>query len=93
MNRSIRRFPHEPTNSVVASVKYSFGLPDNLERINFDGTRTQFSALAGATEELKIATARSGGGSFAAGTLFTGNGSAGEIVRISPDRTWSASPP
>ena len=76
---------HEPTNQVALSVNYSNGLPHNFELVAADGTHAQFSAASGQTDEVKIATVRSGGiGGFATGELFTGNGVAGEIVRISP---------
>lgn len=75
---------HEPTNSVVLSVNYSTGAPIGFERIELDGTHKPFSDLSGLTEEVKIATVRSGGiGGFTVGDLFVGNGKDGEIVRIS----------
>jgi hypothetical protein len=74
---------HEPTNSVVMSVNYITGLPHNFERVNFDGSHVQFSSASGFTEEVKIATVRSGNvGGFTVGDLFTGNGVDGEIARI-----------
>ncbi len=77
---------HEPTDSVVLSVNYSTGNPLALERVSPDGTHVPFSALSGVTDEVKIATVRSGGmGGFAAGELFVGNGVDGEIVRVSAD--------
>ncbi len=75
---------HETTNSVIVSVNYPTGSPSNLERINFDGSHTAYSALAGLTDELKIATVRSGNiGGFTTGDVFTGNGTAGQIVKVS----------
>lgn len=78
---------HEPTKSVVMSVNYGTGgVPFNFERIEADGTHQAFSSYSGLTEEVKIATARSGNpAGIPAGTLFTGNGLDGEIVRIAPD--------
>lgn len=78
---------HEPTDKVVMSVNYASGLPNNFELVAQDGTRTPFSTLSGFTDEVKIATVRSGPhqGAFTVGELFTGNGKPGEIVRISPD--------
>ena len=74
---------HEPTNSVVMSVNYFGGVPRNFERVNFDGSHTPFSTASGFTDEVKIATVRSGNmGGFTTGDLFTGNGVDGEIVRI-----------
>jgi hypothetical protein len=75
---------HEPTDSVVMSVNYSSGVPHNFERVQADGTHVPFSTISGFTEEVKIATARSGS-VFPAGTLFTGNGVDGQVARISPD--------
>lgn len=74
---------HEPTNSVVISVNYSSGFPRNFERINFDGSHVAFSGVSGFTDEVKIATVRSGNISgFTTGDLFVGNGVDGQIVRI-----------
>ena len=44
---------HEPTDSLILSANYFSGLPHNLERILFDGTHVQFSALAGACPSYK----------------------------------------
>ncbi len=78
---------HEPTSSVVLSVNYATGgQPQNFDRILSDGSHAPFSTYAGLTDEVKIATARVGNpGGWAPGTLFTGNGLDGQIVRISPD--------
>jgi hypothetical protein len=78
---------HEPTNQVVMSVNYPTGQPYNFELVASDGTRTQFSTISGLTDEVKIATVRSGTcqGGFTAGELFTGTGVAGVIARISSD--------
>jgi len=73
----------EPTNSVVMSVNYPTGAPLNFERVEADGTHQPFSAFSGLTEEVKIATVRSGNvGGFTTGDLFVGNGIDGQIVRI-----------
>lgn len=77
---------HEPTNSIVMTVNYSEGIPLNFERVEADGTHEPFSAVSGFTNEVKIATARSGNpGGFTAGDLFVGNGVDGQIVRITDD--------
>ncbi len=74
---------HEPTRSVVMSVNYSAGTPLNFERVQADGMHQPFSNVSGFTDEVKIATARSGNpGGFVAGDLFVGNGVDGQIVRI-----------
>lgn len=77
---------HQPTNSVVISANYnSGGFPNNFERILQDGTHVPFSSVAGYTDEIKIATARSGNPFIASGTLFVGNGNDGEIMKITPN--------
>jgi hypothetical protein len=84
---------HEPTNSVILSVNYTTGLPVGFERIEFDGTHHAFSMLNGLTDEVKIATARSGNpAGFAVGDLFVGNGVDGQIVRISGDGNTVVNP-
>lgn len=77
---------HEPTETVVMSVHYSSGDPYNFERVEADGSHVRFSDVAYFTNEVKIATARSGGSTgFPTGEFFVGNGNDGEIVRISAD--------
>jgi hypothetical protein len=77
---------HTPTNKIVMSVNYGTGgTPYNFELVASDGSRAQFSAISGYTDEIKIATAKDNLGGFTPGELFTGNGNDGEIVRISAD--------
>jgi hypothetical protein len=80
---------HEPTHTVILSEYYGAnGLPHNFARIQADGMELPFSNDSGLTDEVKIATVRSGKdnpGGWDVGTLFTGNGIEGQIVRISPD--------
>ncbi|MBM3726111.1 MAG: PEP-CTERM sorting domain-containing protein [Acidobacteria bacterium] len=77
---------HEPTNSVLVTANYPSGQPRVLSRINLDGTHTPYSNLAGLTDELKVATVRSGNvGGFVTGETFLGNGVDGQIVKLSPD--------
>jgi hypothetical protein len=76
---------HQPSGKVVMSVNYPSGLPYNFELVASDGTRTQFSAITGFTEEVKIATARDALGGFQPGELFTGTGQPGVVARIAPD--------
>ena len=78
---------HEPTGKLIMSVNYPSGSPNNLDLVASTGSPTQFSSLAGLTNEVKVATVRAGTcqGGFAAGEVFTGNGNAGQIVRISAD--------
>ena len=85
---------HEPTHSVVLSVNYgTMGLPQNFDRILADGSHLPFSDYAGLTDEVKIATARSGNpAGWEPGTLFTGNGIDGQIVKISADGAQITNP-
>jgi len=84
---------HEPTETVIMSVNYSGGDPYNFERVEEDGTHVQFSTYAGLTNEVKIATARSGNpAGFPSGEFFVGNGIDGQIARISADGTSISNP-
>ncbi|MBL9014714.1 MAG: hypothetical protein JNL83_11090 [Myxococcales bacterium] len=85
---------HENTTSVVLSVNYgNGGLPHNYERILLDGTPAPFSTYSGLTDEVKIASARAGNpANIPTGTLFTGNGIDGQIVKISPDGSTITNP-
>jgi hypothetical protein len=78
---------HEPTDQVILSVNYPTGQPNNFELVARDGTHQQFTTISGYTDEVKIATVRSGPhqGGFTVGEVFTGNGTPAEIARISPD--------
>ena len=83
----------EVARTVVVSVNYSGGNPNALETILPDGSHLQFSSLSGVTDEVKIATVRSGGmGGFGTGELFVGNGVDGQIVRISADGSTVTNP-
>jgi hypothetical protein len=85
---------HEPTDTVIMSVNYGTGgTPLNFEIVHADGSHEAFSAFNGLTDELKLATARSGNPSgIPAGTLYTGNGIDGQMVRISADGTTIDNP-
>lgn len=84
---------YEPTNAVVMSVNYPTGAPLNFELIQADGTHMPFSTFSGLTEEVKIATVRSGNvGGFTVGDLFTGNGIDGQIVRITDNGATIVNP-
>lgn len=74
---------YEPDNSIVASVNYGGGQPHNFDEIQPDGTHVQFTSVAGLSDEVYIASARSGNiGGFTPGDIFVGNGTTGEITRI-----------
>jgi hypothetical protein len=73
--------------NLILSANYPSGDPYNLNLISpMTGKVSQFSGLAGLTDELKVATARSSVGcqQYPVGTVFTANGEPGEIVRIDP---------
>ena len=72
------------TDKVAISVNYPSGSPHALRLVDSLGGQAPFSTLSGVTDEVKIATVRSGNtGGFTAGDLFVGNGNDGEIVKIS----------
>lgn len=77
---------YEPTNRLIVSANYaSGGVPNNLQIVAADGSFANYSSLANQTDELKIATVRSGYTTgFAVGTVFTGSGVDGEIVKVDP---------
>lgn len=87
---------YEPGNSVVMSVNYPSGQPRNFETVQLDGSHTPFTSVNGFTDEVKIATARSvskgGFGSFSPGDLFVGNGTDGQIARITNNGTTVLNP-
>lgn len=84
---------HESNYDVVTSVYYSSGVPYALETVAADGSHTQFSALSGVTDEVKIATVRSDGdGGFEVGALFVGNGVDGQVVQVSADGSTVTNP-
>ena len=74
---------YEPNNTLVGSLNFSSGLPFNFAEIQSNGSNAQFSTVSGLTNEIKIATVRSGNtGGFTTGDLFTGNGVSGQIARV-----------
>ncbi|HEY0954064.1 MAG TPA: hypothetical protein VGE36_04855 [Roseateles sp.] len=84
---------YEPTNELILSSHYPSGLPSNLERVSASGAHSIYSSLSGATDELKIATVRSGYATgFAVGTTFTGNGADGQIVKVDPGGGTTVNP-
>jgi hypothetical protein len=85
---------HENTTSLVLSVNYGTGgVPQNFDRILLDGTHAAFSTYSGLTDEVKIATARSNNpAGIPVGTVFTGNGIDGQIVKISADGSVITNP-
>src|SRR5262249_42978496 len=86
---------HEPNGgNLILSANYPTGQPTNLNLIQIPGGFvSNFSNLAGLTDELKIATVRNSAGcqQFPIGDVFTGNGVPGEIVRV--DAAGNVYPP
>jgi hypothetical protein len=76
---------YQPSSGkLILSVNYfGGGSPNNLDVVTTTGSHSSFSALSGLTDELKICTAKATANGFTVGEVFTGNGNAGEIVRIS----------
>ena len=84
----------ETSGRLVLSANYPGGGGNNQETVDpvVGGAGTPFSALANLTNELKIATVRASpclatqpaGTPFLVGEVFTGNGNAGQIIRIDP---------
>ncbi len=92
-NQAIGIDYHEPTNSLITSVNYPNGNPVNFERISLDGNRISFSNISGLTDEVKIATVKSGGmGGFKVGDLFVGNGVDGQIAKITDNGSTLINP-
>lgn len=82
---------------LVVSLGYNNGgYPYNLARLSSTGSLTNYSSLSGLTDELKIATVKSGQGGFQVGDVFSGNGLDGQIVRVSaagvPTNPWCVLP-
>ena len=86
---------HEPNGgNLILSANWPSGQPTNLNLIQIpSGAVANFSTLAGLTDELKIATVRNSTGcqQFPIGDVFTGNGIAGDIVRV--DAAGNVYPP
>lgn len=74
------------SGKLILTANYPTGVPNNLELVDpATGVAVPFSGLVGLTNELKVATVRAGTcqGGFPAGESFTGNGTPGQLVRIS----------
>ena len=77
---------HQPTNSLILSVNYSSGNPNNFDLVDPSGTHTVFApTVFGKTDEIYMASARSTANGFIAGETFTGNGSPGQVLKMSPN--------
>jgi hypothetical protein len=75
---------YQPTNQVIMSVNYSSGLPNNFRLVASDGTQSQFSTVAGLTNEVYMVAIRSSScqGGFTPGDVYVGTGTPGDIAKI-----------
>jgi len=88
---------HPILKRMVMSVNCCSGQPFNFESVKPDGTHEPYTTFNGLGDEVYFAIARDevGGfniGGFPAGQMFTGNGQAGHITRISPDGSTIENP-
>ncbi len=78
----------EGTGNLITSAHYPTGSPHNFEMVPpGGGTFEPFSNVANLPDELKIATVRNSAclGGFKVDDVFAGNGTPGQILRISAD--------
>ncbi len=61
---------HSPSNSLLVSYNYDSGQPNNFARIDTNGFVTNWSAISGLPEEIKIATAKATVNGFTNGEMF-----------------------
>lgn len=75
---------YQPGNQVIMSVNYSSGSPNNFELVASDGTQSQFSTVAGLTDEVYVVAIRASlcQGGFAPGDVYVGTGTPGEIAKL-----------
>jgi RHS repeat-associated protein len=81
---------HQPSKKLILSANSPSGAPHSFELLGGDGGHSAFSNVAGFGGEVRVASARDDGqgqsrGGFHPGELFTGNGVAGAVARISAD--------
>jgi RHS repeat-associated protein len=88
---------HPLLKRMVMSVNCCNGQPYNFESVRPDGTHEPYTNFNGLGDEVYFAIARDevngfNIGGFPAGQMFTGNGQAGHITRISPDGSTIENP-
>jgi len=85
---------YAPTNSLVLSVNYPKGKPNNFDIVNSGGTFTPFSTVSGLTNEVYIAAIQSSPcqDGFTPGDLYFGTGTPGVIARLSSNGTILTNP-
>ena len=88
---------HPILDRMVMSVNCCNGQPFTFESVKPDGTHEPYTTINGLGDEVYFAIARDEGGGFSiggfpAGQMFTGNGQAGHITRISPDGSTIENP-
>jgi hypothetical protein len=89
---------YNPTNtSLIVSSNYPTGNPFTYSRIDEFGNTTQWSTASGQSDEVYLDIPRTAAGGFTVGEAFTGNGTPGQILKISADgsavtNTWTTLP-
>jgi RHS repeat-associated protein len=76
---------YQPLNEMLLSANYSSGQPNNFDLVDETGAHSQFTTVAGLTDEVYMAAIRPSTceGGFTVGDVFVGTGRPGEIARIS----------
>jgi len=78
---------------LIVSANTPNGTPHNLESIDGNATRTPYAVtFSGGRGETNVCTIETTAGGFTEGETFCGNGTAGQIVKISSDGSTVQSP-
>ncbi len=89
---------YNPTNtSLIVTSNYPTGNPNSFSRIDQFGNTTPWSTASGLGGELYLDIPRTNVSGWTAGETFTGNGTPGQIMRISANgatvtNTWTTLP-
>ena len=85
---------YAPSNSLVLSVHYPNGIPNNFDIVNSAGTYTPFSTVSGLTNEVYIAAIQNSPcqDGFTPGDLYFGTGTPGVIAKLSSNGTVLTNP-
>jgi hypothetical protein len=75
---------YEPTNSIVASVDFPSGSPNNFDQIDSSGNVSQFGSVSGVGDEVYMSAIRTSSceGGFTPGDIYFGSG-LGQIAKLS----------
>ena len=85
---------YAPSNSLVLSVNYPKGKPNNFDIVNSVGTFTPFGTISGLTNEVYIAAIQNSAcqNGFTTGDLYFGTGVPGVIAKLSSNGTVLTNP-